>query len=750
MNAQLRTVLTLSLTTLLTTQPLVASGLGAADRRAAAEANAPITISVDAGADQHPIDPRIYGSSWATADQITGLGLTLNRWGGNAMSRYNWAFSTANRAKDYFFYNIPDSVSSGDGSNGKSADDFINLTRNAGAAPVMTIPMLSLLPKDRSKRCSFPQSLYGNQESYSNPAWEPFICGNGRMQDGNPNQEGPRILGVPDPNNISTSYPLSHQANWVQHMIDTFGSATAGGVRYFSLDNEPGLWSFDHWDVHPTGTSYDEVWGKMSELGALIRAKEPAAVITAGEEWGWSGYFASGLDVENGNQADRNAHGGLPYYDWLLKQAKAYEDQHGVRIIDLWTAHYYPQSGEFWSTDTSATMQNLRNRSTRSLWDPNYVDESWIGGTEAGGARVRLIPRLKEWVANHYPGTQIGITEYNWGADHHINGGTTQADILGIFGREGLNMGVRWGTPALDSYAARAFQMYRNYDGNGGKFGDTSVRASAPNVNEVSAFASRRSTDGALTVMLVAKTLTGETPATINLSNFAPGQTIQRWQFDSTKTITRRADLAPAAATISLTLPAQSVTLLVVPAAPVPAAPSLTATASGTSTVALTWSAVTGAVSYDIYRSNNAAPFTFLANTTGTATTDNTVSANTTYLYQVRAVLTAGTTAFSAADPATTIVFTDAVLTGATRIKAVHFAELRTAVNAMRMAAGLAAQTFTDPVLSSAVKVKAVHLTELRSALDAARAEIGVPALAYSTGATIKAAHVTELREGVK
>jgi hypothetical protein len=24
-------------------------------------------------------------------------------------------------------------------------------------------------------------------------------------------------------------------------------------------------------------------------------------------------------------------------------------------------------------------MQQLRNRSTRALWDPGYVDESWIG-----------------------------------------------------------------------------------------------------------------------------------------------------------------------------------------------------------------------------------------------------------------------------------------------------------------------------------------------------------------------------------
>ena len=30
------------------------------------------------------------------------------------------------------------------------------------------------------------------------------------------------------------------------------------------------------------------------------------------------------------------------------------------------------------------------------------------------------------------PGTPIGITEYNWGAESHINGVTTQADILGL------------------------------------------------------------------------------------------------------------------------------------------------------------------------------------------------------------------------------------------------------------------------------------------------------------------------------
>ena len=57
------------------------------------------------------------------------------------------------------------------------------------------------------------------------------------------------------------------------------------------------------------------------------------------------------------------------------------------------------------------------------------------------GDTVRLIPRVKEWVDQYYPGTKIGITEYNWGAEAHINGATSQADVLGIFGREGLDIG---------------------------------------------------------------------------------------------------------------------------------------------------------------------------------------------------------------------------------------------------------------------------------------------------------------------
>ena len=230
----------------------------------------------------------------------------------------------------------------------------------------------------------------------------------------------------------------------------------------------------------------------------------------------------------------------------------------GRRLLDVFTVHYYPQGGEF-SDDVSSAMQLRRNRSTRSLWDPTYVDESWIND------RVQLVPRLKSWVNTSYPGTSIGITEYNWGAENHINGATTQADILGIFGREGLDMAARWATPASSTPTYKAMQMYRNYDGNKSTFGDTGVAATVADPDTVAAFAAQRSADGALTVMVVSKYPSMSGAATINLANFAHRGAAQVWQLTAANTITRLQDLSLSGNSFGFTLPPQSVTLFVVP-----------------------------------------------------------------------------------------------------------------------------------------------------------------------------------------
>jgi hypothetical protein len=236
----------------------------------------------------------------------------------------------------------------------------------------------------------------------------------------------------------------------------------------------------------------------------------------------------------------------------------------GQRLLDVCTVHYYPQGGEF-GNDVTAATQLLRNRATRSLWDTNYVDESWLANNSLTRI-VKLIPRLRGWVATNYPGTLTGITEYNWGAENHINGATAQADILGIFGREGLDLAARWTTPASSTPTFKAMQLYRNYDGNKSTFGDISVTVSnSLDPDTLAVFAAQRSTDAALTVMLVHKSTTALTNVPLTFANFIGTATAQLWQLTATNIITRLADVTVTNATLNLTLPAQSITLLVLP-----------------------------------------------------------------------------------------------------------------------------------------------------------------------------------------
>ena len=186
------------------------------------------------------------------------------------------------------------------------------------------------------------------------------------------------------------------------------------------------------------------------------------------------------------------------------------------------------------------------------------------------------------------------------------------------------------------------------------------------------------------------------------------------------------------------------------------AAPSsLVATATSSSTVSVTWTVVAGATGYEVLRSTDGTIFTTAGTPAAPPFNDPGRTADTAYLYKVRATGPGGPSTASNIDAATTTIFTDDPLVAAgTKIKALHLAELRTAVNAMRALAGIGAFAFTDPS-PAGVKVKAIHGNELRTALNAARATLLLPALSFTntltTGVTkVRALDFTELRNGVK
>jgi len=187
---------------------------------------------------------------------------------------------------------------------------------------------------------------------------------------------------------------------------------------------------------------------------------------------------------------------------------------------------------------------------------------------------------MRQWVANDYPGTKLAIDEYNWGGMESINGALAQADILGIFGREGLDVGTMWPTsdPSGQIPGMMAFAMYRNYDGSKSTFGDmglasTSVAAGTDAEGSLAVYGALRSSDNAVTVMVINKTYADQTQ-TLSLANVAASGQAKVYLYSSANlaAIVPQANITVTppggggtTSSLSTTFPAQSITLLVIP-----------------------------------------------------------------------------------------------------------------------------------------------------------------------------------------
>jgi hypothetical protein len=511
-------------------------------------------LAIDMAADRHPISPLIYGMNFPDPQLAKDLRLTVQRWGGNATTRYNWKNDTSNRASDWFFENIPnDNANPAALPNGSSSDKFVEQGKQAGMQTIMTIPLIGWTPKDRAISCGFATAKYDQQEHTD----DQHGCGNGRTADGKP------IAGN-DPADTSQAIGPDFVVDWINHLKQQFGAADKGGVMFYGLDNEPALWHITHRDVHPDPLSYDELRDRTFQYAAAIKQADPAAKTLGPSEWGWTGYFYSAKDEQEGGSwfnspPDRNAHGGQPLVEWYLDQMKAYEEQHGTRLLDYLDLHYYPQAqGVALEGAGDANTQALRLRSTRSLWDPNYTDESWINEP------VRLIPRMKEW-AQRYPGTKIALSEYNWGALDSINGALAQADVLGIFGRENVDLATLWAPPEASQPGAYAFRMFRNYDGKGAAFGETSLQATSADSDALAIFAAERA-DKVLTIVVVNKSDQDlASPIALQNANTQNSAHVYRYSEANLNEIERGDDLPVANNALNASFPASSITLIEVP-----------------------------------------------------------------------------------------------------------------------------------------------------------------------------------------
>ncbi|HEV2845497.1 MAG TPA: glycoside hydrolase family 44 protein, partial [Thermoanaerobaculia bacterium] len=356
---------------------------------------------------------------------------------------------------------------------------------------------------------------------------------------------------------------------FVSHLVTGFGSAATTGVRFYNLDNEPMLWNSTHRDVHPAPPGYDEVWAKGLAAATEIKSRDAGAEILGPETWGWCDFWTSAQDAADGEciaGPDRTAHGDLPWPAWYMQQSCAHRlpaghPAAGDLPIDWLDIHFYPQGdgiaglADNQSQEDSPATVAARLRSLKELYDPAWESESWIA--DGSIKVVQLLPRMRAWRDAYCPEMKLALAEYKWGRDDTLSGALAQAEALAIFGREGLDMALRWVAPQSNSLAEDAYRLYRDYDGAGGKVTGDSVRAASSDVDGVGSYAVRAA-NGKLFVLLFNKD-TVVRDVTVTVAGGVTGN-VDLWRLDGAG-LAGAGTLASTPAGFTATLPARTATL---------------------------------------------------------------------------------------------------------------------------------------------------------------------------------------------
>jgi hypothetical protein len=493
-------------------------------------------LAVDASTDRHPIRAEIYGiangvdSTFAKEIQLPNF-----RWGGDATTRYNWQVDSSNAGFDWYFMG-------GNGQTtpvpGASVDQLITTYGRHGARALITVPIIPYINKSSSWTCSFPVSIYGNQQSTN-----PYVFPNGNTCGNSISTNGAQLLDTNIyANHIDNSTSL--QQGWIEHLVSAHGTAARGGVPFYQLDNEPGGWSNTHRDVEPIQPLYPVIVQLGQQYAAAIKEVDPSAQVFGPSD------FTDGGWIGTPSQQD-----GLLAGQYYLQQMAEYEKQHHQRILDYFDEHYYPAF-----TDQASQLEV-----TRTFWDPTYNSGSWVEQWYFDGPMM-LIPRFQNWVSRYYPGTKVALSEYSIDSGKKtIVDALAEMDVLGIFGRQELGFANMWNPPSPTDPIAYSFRMFRSYDGKGSHYGDVWVNSTSTNQAQLSIYGSQRTRDGALTILVLNKT-TASITTTLSITGIDLPATAAVYSYSNAnlQQIVENPSAAIRSGSINYTYPGYSATLFVV------------------------------------------------------------------------------------------------------------------------------------------------------------------------------------------
>ena len=438
-----------------------------------------VTISINP-AQTKPISPWIYGIN--SYSDVTGTPpqLTFDRAGGCRWTAYNWETNASNGGKDYFYEN--DDNLSFSTVPAEAVRSFIARDQSNNMATLMTVPLQGLVAADENGPVSLanPPDLgrfkqLVDQKSTVSSA--PFTT--------NPPTNDANVFGDEFVWALDQKFPG----------VGIFGTNPALPT-FVSLDNEPELWNTIHVEVQgPNPVTPDAFIAKTITMTEALKKRFPDMVI-----FGPVNYSFLGMWYWKG-EINATPTGADWFTDEYLSALNTASAAFGKPLVDVYDFHWYAQeydanglqSINMSSTTLTDAQVQLIVQSPRNLWDPTFTDytnsKPWIF-QRLGHTPINILGRLQSKINAEFPGMKVAITEYQNGGWNHIAGTIAQADNLGIFGAQGVFAATFWAPVGTYSYAMAGFRAFRDFDGAGANFGDTSVRSTSSNVQNVVVHAS--------------------------------------------------------------------------------------------------------------------------------------------------------------------------------------------------------------------------------------------------------------------
>ncbi|MGB7985973.1 MAG: glycoside hydrolase family 44 protein [Terracidiphilus sp.] len=491
---------------------------------------AAIAVNINTLANRHQISPFVYGNNDQTISDISDIGYTFSRWGGNDISNYNYVLQTRNSASDWYFEDY-----GGAGDNTQLIKD----TQSAGSHSLTSIALMDWVAAGPGN-WSYSIAKYGSQCSFD--PWN-TDAGNGQKTDCSTpvttdavtTAYYPLVDTATDcPSGTTDGSTCVDRETWATAMAAAFNTSSATcpvpnssitSCHFYDMDNEPDIWNGTHRDVHPAPAGYDELANVYEKEATNLKKWDPEAVRFGPVFCCWWFYW------NGANGADKGNHGGVDFLPWWLNQVKWLDEINGARTLDVFDIHEYanaPSTTGF----TNAQLQALTAKIAAYYWDPTFAPyQGWTTTSIQPNQYIAFsIPRFKAMLNAIYPGTPLAYSEWGYGAAANVNGepdfstAIADADSLGVFGREGLSFASRWGGPSSSSPQNAeylAWKIFTNYDGAHHQFNSISVSDQNNGTSDLfTSYAALDSAGTTMTILVLNKDPNNTAQVDFNLTGF--------------------------------------------------------------------------------------------------------------------------------------------------------------------------------------------------------------------------------------